>query len=130
MHDQLTLSPVHFGIQPIDANELCRPITTNTTYWITNYGRCISLHNTPAVVSPNQNKSGYVLYHLFQDGERKAIYAHREVARAFCPPSTTESKVEVNHRDGNKKNNDYRNLEWITHRDNMIHYFTVLRKRS
>jgi hypothetical protein len=53
-----------------------------------------------------------------KSGERKTPYIHVLVAMAFLG----ERKVgyEVNHKDGNKKNNDISNLEYLTRKDNLI----------
>jgi hypothetical protein len=45
---------------------------------------------------------------------------HRLVAAAFCHRQRPEQLV-VNHKDGNKLNNHYSNLEWVTHSENMQH---------
>lgn len=56
------------------------------------------------------------------NGKKKTYRAHRLVLMAFKPVDNMEN-LEVNHIDGNKKNNKLENLEWCTSSENQIHAF-------
>ncbi len=49
----------------------------------------------------------------------KTIEIHRLVAQSFLP--NPEGYLVVNHKDGNRSNNNVSNLEWCTHEYNSIH---------
>lgn len=44
---------------------------------------------------------------------------HRLVAKYFIP--NPDNKPQINHKDGRKKNNDSKNLEWVTNQENRDH---------
>jgi len=62
---------------------------------------------------------GYLRVHVSKDAVPKAISVHRAVAEAFIPNPL--NKPHVNHKDANKKNNSYKNLEWATPAENVAH---------
>lgn len=51
----------------------------------------------------------------------KDHYIHRLVATLFVKNPDTKNKIYVNHIDGDKLNNNYKNLEWVTPSENMQH---------
>lgn len=53
------------------------------------------------------------------DVVKKNMLVHRLVALNFIP-NPNNYKV-INHKDGNKQNNNVNNLEWCTHKQNSIH---------
>ncbi len=66
-------------------------------------------------------RAGYYLKANLRTGSTYMQTAvHRLVAAAFCPRQRPDQTV-VNHKDGNKLNNHYSNLEWVTHSENMKH---------
>lgn len=67
------------------------------------------------VINPRPGKTGYMRVTL--DG--KDYYVHRLVAQIFIENSY--HKPEVNHKDGNKQNNNVKNLEWVTKKENCKH---------
>ncbi|WP_079708588.1 NUMOD4 motif-containing HNH endonuclease [Paraliobacillus ryukyuensis] len=62
---------------------------------------------------------GYPTVYLSKNGKRNTYKVHRLVAIAFHENS--DFSLQVNHIDGNKRNNHYKNLEWTTKQENIIH---------
>lgn len=86
-------------------------------YQVSNQGRVKSLMHKK-VLSPFENNRGYLSVSLLRGGKR---LVHRLVAEVFIP--NHKSKPNVNHKDGNPKNNTASNLEWCTQSENIIHAY-------
>jgi hypothetical protein len=68
-----------------------------------------------------KEKLGYLSVDLWNNMYMKRLKIHRLVALAFIP--NTDSKPQVNHKDGNKENNSVGNLEWNTAQENSQHAY-------
>lgn len=67
------------------------------------------------------DKYGYLKVRLVStDGGRHRYSVHRLVLENFNPVDGMD-KLQVNHIDGNKKNNALSNLEWTTPKENVLH---------
>jgi len=78
------------------------------------------------LLSVNENPGGYSQVTLSKEGNIKTLMIHRLVGTAFL--ENNRNLPEINHKDGNKKNNRLDNLEWVTSSDNHNHaYKTGLR---
>ena len=71
------------------------------------------------VQSPSSR--GYMFVQLSKAGVCTKLRIHRAVAALFIPNPDSLTLDIVNHRDGNKTNNHYKNLEWTDLSGNTQH---------
>ena len=88
-------------------------------YQINNRGD-IKSSFTNRLLRQHDNGCGYLFVVMKHDGKRLTKYAHRLVAEYFCKAPTL-GQTQVNHIDGNKKNNHLSNLEYCSPLENMQH---------
>lgn len=92
-------------------------------YFVTECGKIYS-DKSNIFLKPRKTKKGYEQVTLSSgQNNRKQESVHRAVAEAYLgnPP---EGCV-VNHIDGNKGNNHYKNLEWCTQSENVKHSYRL-----
>ena len=89
-------------------------------YVITSGGEVISFrrYSDGRTMKPD-TVQGYKAVGIINSTGRKAQKIHRLVAQAFIPNLC--NKAQVNHKDGDKANNNLWNLEWATPRENQLH---------
>jgi len=95
-----------------------KTITGFPGYEVSDTGRVWS-HKTNRWLQPATNRSGYLVVSLRCDGKAWSHLVHRLVAAEWIP--NPHNLPEVNHMDGTKTHNHARNLEWVTHQQNMEH---------
>ena len=87
-------------------------------YQVSSFGRIRSFkYNSPRILKPRKNRSGYLYINLCEDGRYRSFTVHRIVAKHFLG----KSSLTVNHKNGNKLNNTVDNLEWATIEENRKH---------
>lgn len=89
----------------------------SNTYSISEDGEIKNI-KTGRAISQREDKDGYMVCNLSTTNKRQQTFkVHRLVALMYVENDNPEVKVQVNHKDENKKNNHYSNLEWCT-----LHY--------
>ena len=91
---------------------------TDGEYQVSDTG-LVKTTKTGHVLRPAVSRHGYERVCLFKMDRKRRYRVHRLVAMAFIP--NPDNLPQVNHKDGNKRNNHVSNLEWITNEDNMHH---------
>lgn len=104
------------------SNEVWKNIKENEgRCQISNKGRIkYFLSNYPNKITKGSNHNrGYKIGWVIKNGKKTNRGIHCLVAEAFI--SNPLNLREVNHKNGNKKDNRVENLEWCTHAQNMKH---------
>lgn len=96
------------------------PITVNSQYEVNRIGQ-IRHKKNKRLLKQKITSDGYYRICLSEKGLKNGRYwsVARLVALAFIP--NPNNLPQINHIDGNKKNNAVENLEWVTAKDNIAH---------
>jgi hypothetical protein len=113
-----------------------KPIQLAPDYEVSNFGEVRSLgfitpfgsakkYHCPKILKP-WISAGYPTVGLRTNDGPLRIRVHRLVAEAFL--DNPSGKLHVNHKDGNRTNNNIDNLEWTTASENAFHKTRILKK--
>ena len=88
----------------------------DTGYYAMEDGTIIGMLNKP--LKPRK-RGNYLCVKI----DKNNLSIHRIVAESYVP--NPNNKEQVNHIDGNKTNNHYSNLEWVTRSENQLHAYKL-----
>ena len=91
-------------------------------YQASNLGQIKSLKlKKEKILKQCKNEHGYLVVNLCKNGKWKTCRVHRLIADTFIP--NPENKPCVNHINGQKDDNNIKNLEFCTYSENMFHAY-------
>lgn len=103
--------------------------TFDGKFEVSNWGNIRNVENKkPLATYSSQRGQGYLKTKIIDvDGKRRALYIHQLVAFYFVDKAATDGD-EVDHIDGNARNNSFSNLRYLTHKENIQAYHEARRK--
>ncbi len=116
-------------------DEVWKPLEfTDRPYEISNYGRVKSfvLSTGKSKILKCANVKGFLVIGVKINGKKEQFCVHKLTAKYFVPKESEDQTVVI-HKDWNKSNNYYKNLQWVTKResyDRMKLKFKETRKNS
>lgn len=115
------------GNQQVSTSEIYKEHPEYKEILVSNYGNIKTSSNGKSRYV-RLNKQGYPTVQIKRSGKVKSLKVHRLVAELFLPPPPKElvekcerehwKVVLVKHRDNDKTNNFYENLQWCDLEDN------------
>lgn len=95
-----------------------KQINGYNNYYIYDNGDVLNI-STNKILKGSIGENGYKYYRLSKNNNKTMFYAHRLVAEHFL--ENPNLLPIVNHKDGNKLNNQLSNLEWVSYSENTKH---------
>jgi hypothetical protein len=95
----------------------------DTPYFVTEHGDVYRGGSKKKLYKSNKT---YYVADFWVNGIRSKHNVHRLVAELYV--ENIEQKCCVNHIDGDKQNNHFSNLEWVTFQENSLHKTRILQK--
>lgn len=99
------------------SREQWKKINNFEHYEVSNHGRIRNQHKT--ILKQFYKERGDAIITLSKNGKRSTHRVARIVAQTFLEED--KKRNEVNHIDGNPKNNHISNIEWVTRQENITH---------
>lgn len=104
--------------------EIFLTIRNFSDYKISNWGRVFSKKRN-TFITGKPNTQGYYQVRLSNKDGYKDVLIHRLVAEYFVP--NLIMGTQINHKDQDKTNNKWSNLEWCDPKDNINHGTRTIR---
>jgi len=105
--------------------EKWKPIKDYPDYEVSNLGKVRSSHKQfktkKRLLKPWKTPNGYYMIQLCDGKRRRCTGLSRIVAEAYVKNYEPKKLTQINHKDGNKENNAFFNLEWCTPSQNIYH---------
>ena len=98
--------------------EIWKQVEGYEDYEVSSWGK-VRNKTTHDILWQERHDKGYMRVNLMLQDKRHHLKVHRLVAQAFVP--NPDRKPQVNHKDGNNRNNSFTNLEWVTDAENKAH---------
>lgn len=79
------------------------------------------------IIKPSIQNGGYQIVWLRKKNKTHALLVHKLVAMTFLCENS--NGLDINHKDGNKLNNNVNNLEYLSRSENIKHSYRVLQRK-
>lgn len=119
MNKELIWKPLHIY------NKNCSELYDYSNIYLVSETGIIYNIKRKNILKPFKHNSGYVTIALSKNGKSKYFFIHRIVLSSFKSNKNLLilNKIQVNHIDRNKINNNIKNLEWVTPKENSLHSY-------
>lgn len=103
------------GYKGYQASSIGRIRTHNKITYTEHHGE---RHWKDRILKPKKDKENNLRVSLWKNNKERTILVHRLIGSTFLE-NNLDTKLTINHKDGNRLNNNVENLEWITRKENI-----------